>query len=63
MSVEGAAVLWKLSSGDFLATDDVPRMHEGHMLIVLRSSGKPGAVRVTASCEGAEAAEMTFQTT
>lgn len=62
VSVEGAAALWKLSNGDFLATDEIPRMHEGHMLIVLRANGRGGEVRVTASCEVAESATLTFRT-
>ncbi len=61
VAVEGAASLWKLSNGDFLATDAIARMHEGHMLIVLRSNGQSGAVRVVASAEGAADAELIFQ--
>ena len=53
---EGADVL-KLSSGDFLATDDLPRMHEGHMLIVLKPTGAD-KIRLRACADGVPEAQL-----
>ncbi|HIU46494.1 MAG TPA: DUF4982 domain-containing protein [Candidatus Fimadaptatus faecigallinarum] len=56
VSVDGAAELIKLDSGDFLATSEVAdadrRTIRGHALAVVRSRGESGTAMVTAYVDG-----------
>ena len=55
VDVQGPAAIMAVAGGDHLATDDIRRFHEGHLLIVLRRAAA-GEITVRVKAENMESA-------
>lgn len=53
VELEGPGEIMALTGGDHLATDDIPRFHDGHLLIVVKRTGA-GDIAVKLNAAGME---------